>query len=94
MVTHDEAEARRTNRAYLTPDKTRQRMRTVSALQLEAGECVLDAGCGTGLLADDMAALVGPDGRVAGVDISKGMLMLADGRRADLLAFVKLVCHS
>ena len=84
MVAYDEAEARKTDRAYRTPDITRQRMRTLGALQLAAGECVLDVGCGTGLLADDMATLVGADGRVVGVDTSKDMLKLAERRCADL----------
>jgi ubiquinone/menaquinone biosynthesis C-methylase UbiE len=84
MAKYDEAEARKTDRAYLTPDITRQRMRTLGALQLEAGECVLDVGCGTGLLADDMATLVGAGGRVVGVDTSKDMLTLAEQRCADL----------
>jgi arsenite methyltransferase len=84
MVTYDEAEARKTDRAYRTPDITRQRMRTLGVLQLEAGESVLDVGCGSGLLADDMAALVGADGRVIGVDTSKDMLRLAEQRCADL----------
>jgi ubiquinone/menaquinone biosynthesis C-methylase UbiE len=84
MVVYDEAEARKTDRAYLTPDVTRQRMRTLEALHLEAGESVLDVGCGSGLLAYDMATLVGTDGRVVGVDVSEDMLMLAERRCADL----------
>jgi protein-L-isoaspartate O-methyltransferase len=84
MVAYDEAKARKTDLAYQTPDITRQRMRTLGALQLEAGERVLDVGCGTGLLVDDMAKLVGAGGRVIGVDTSKDMLMLAERRCADL----------
>ena len=44
MIAYDEAEARKTDRAYRTPDITRQRMRMLGALQLAAGECVLDVG--------------------------------------------------
>ncbi len=84
MVVYDEAEAEKTDRAYLTPDVTRQRMRTLEALHLEAGESVLDVGCGSGLLAYDMATLVGTNGRVVGVDVSEDMLMLAERRCADL----------
>lgn len=84
MVTYNEAEARRIDRAYLTPDITRQRMRTLEALQLAPGESVLDVGCGTGLLAEQMAALVGASGRVAGVDASADMLARARRRCADL----------
>lgn len=84
MVIYDEAEARRTDRAYRTPDVTRQRMRTLEALQLEAGEAVLDAGCGSGLLTEDIAALVGEAGRVVGIDVSRDMLVLAEQRCAGL----------
>ena len=84
MIAYDETEARRTDRAYLTPDVTRQRMRTLEALQLKAGEFVLDIGCGSGLLAYDMATLVGEGGRVTGIDNSQDMLTLAERRCADL----------
>ena len=84
MITYDQTEAEKTDRTYLTPDVTRQRMRTLEALQLKAGEFVLDVGCGTGLLAHDMATLVGAGGRVVGVDNSQDMLMLAEQRCADL----------
>ena len=84
MVAFDEAAAKKTDRAYRTPDVTRQRMRTLEALQLKAREFVLDVGCGSGLLADDMAGLVGPDGHVVGIDASPDMLALAEQRCADL----------
>lgn len=83
MVDYDEAEAEKTDRAYQTFDVVRQRLRTLEALQLKAGESVLDVGCGTGLLAHDMAGLVGGDGRVTGIDISEDMLALAGQRCAD-----------
>jgi ubiquinone/menaquinone biosynthesis C-methylase UbiE len=84
MISYDKAEAKKTDRAYQTPDVTRQRMRTLEALQLKARESVLDVGCGSGLLADDMAGLVGPDGRVVGIDASPDMLSLAERRCGDL----------
>jgi len=84
MVEFDEAEAKKTDRAYQTPDVTRQRMRTLEALQLRARESVLDVGCGSGLLAHDMAGLVGADGHVVGVDVSQDMLNLAEARCGDL----------
>ena len=84
MITYDGAEARKTDRAYMTPDVTRQRMRTLEALRLQAEESVIDIGCGSGLLAENMAALVSEGGRVVGVDSSPDMLALAERRCADL----------
>jgi ubiquinone/menaquinone biosynthesis C-methylase UbiE len=49
----------------------------VRALDLEAGERVLEIGFGTGTEVLDLAARVGPGGRVAGIDISPGMLAVA-----------------
>lgn len=83
MVAYDEAEAKKTDRAYQTFDVVRQRMRTLEALQLTAREGVLDVGCGSGLLAQDMAVLVGEAGRVTGIDVSEDMLALAKQRCAD-----------
>ena len=42
-----------------------------------AGERVLDVACGTGILAREMAARVGPTGRVSGLDLNEGMLAVA-----------------
>ncbi len=84
MVEYDEAEAIETDRVYLTPEIARQRSCTLAALALRAGEHVLDAGCGTGLLALDIANVVGPAGKVIGVDISEPMLAFAERRCAGL----------
>jgi arsenite methyltransferase len=42
--------------------------RLVADLAIQPGERVLDVGCGTGLLAEHLADLVGPQGRVVGID--------------------------
>jgi SAM-dependent methyltransferase len=84
MMEYDEKAARATERSYLEPEIVRQRIRTLDALALRAGERVLDVGCGPGLLAHDMALQVGVAGRVVGVDKSEAMLKLAQQRCAHL----------
>jgi ubiquinone/menaquinone biosynthesis C-methylase UbiE len=51
--------------------------RVVEMAELHEGESVLDVGTGTGLAAFLAAKLVGPTGRVLGVDLSDGMLSVA-----------------
>lgn len=54
------------------------------------GEAVLDLGCGAGFDAFIAADLVGPRGRVVGVDLSPEMLAVAEtGRRAAGLGHVQ-----
>jgi ubiquinone/menaquinone biosynthesis C-methylase UbiE len=64
-------------------------IRTAKALMLErlrlrCGDRVLDAGCGTGADVVELAGLVGPAGRVVGVDISDVMIATATRRAAGL----------
>lgn len=57
-----------------------------SALGLEAGQTVLEMGCGTGANLPHLGEQVGPDGRVIGLDVTRKMLERARGRGdADLL---------
>lgn len=44
---------------------------------LQAGEVVVDVGCGTGAAARFAAAYVGPSGRVIGIDVNAGMIEVA-----------------
>jgi ubiquinone/menaquinone biosynthesis C-methylase UbiE len=46
----------------------------IERAELQAGQRVLDAACGTGIVARLAAAQVGSTGRVAGLDINAGML--------------------
>jgi len=84
MVTYDRKAAQDTERSYLTPEIIRQRSLTLDALSLQAGEQVLDAGCGTGLLLEQMARSVGDSGQAVGVDYSPDMLDMACRRCQDL----------
>jgi demethylmenaquinone methyltransferase/2-methoxy-6-polyprenyl-1,4-benzoquinol methylase len=54
----------------------------VAALSLQPGESVLELGFGTGNEILDLAGLVGPKGKVAGIDISSGMLAVAKQKLA------------
>jgi ubiquinone/menaquinone biosynthesis C-methylase UbiE len=51
----------------------------LAAARLRAGESVLDVGCGTGPTTIAAARLVGPTGRVRGLDVSGDMLAAAAG---------------
>jgi len=49
------------------------------ALDLEAGDTVVDFGCGPGVNFPALREAVGPDGRVVGVDVTRPMLERARG---------------
>lgn len=81
---YDADAARRLEAIYATPDIVDQRRRTLQTIALRPGECVLDIGVGPGYLAFEMANVVGPRGRVCGIDTSEPMLDLARRRCAGL----------
>ena len=88
------AAARKLEAAYLTPDVVEQRRATLRALGLRPGERVLDVGSGPGLLAAEMAQVVGLAGHVIGIDVSDAMLALGQRRCVNIsgtgrLGFVK-----
>jgi arsenite methyltransferase len=67
---------------YLTPDVVAQRARVIDLLAPEMGERVLDVGVGPGLLAVDLARLVGETGKVLGLDLAPAMIAAASARLA------------
>jgi SAM-dependent methyltransferase len=57
--------------------------RLIERCKLNAGERVLDIGCGAGAISLDLAISVGPQGSVVGIDVSEQLLDLADRRRIE-----------
>jgi ubiquinone/menaquinone biosynthesis C-methylase UbiE len=49
----------------------------IEAADLKPAECVLDLGCGTGIVARQVASRVGATGQVTGIDVSPNMLTVA-----------------
>jgi ubiquinone/menaquinone biosynthesis C-methylase UbiE len=80
---YDEAAARQLEEIYLSADVVAQRARTMALLGLKPGERVLDIGSGPGFLCTDMAAAVGPQGKVRGIDISPMMVARAAARNPE-----------
>jgi len=55
----------------------RKRQQAIELLQLQPGETVLDAACGTGSAPGQLQHAVGPGGRVVGVEQSPEMIAIA-----------------
>jgi SAM-dependent methyltransferase len=62
------------------PAVSREKSRSLALLDLRAGDSCLDVGCGTGPELAALAAIVGPGGRVVGVDRSEALTAAARGR--------------
>jgi ubiquinone/menaquinone biosynthesis C-methylase UbiE len=73
-------QARQLEAIYSTADVVAQRDETLRLLAITPAESAIDVGCGPGFLCESMADLVGPRGRVLGVDISPDLVALARSR--------------
>ncbi len=82
-ISFDGEAAKRVDRIYQTPEVIAQRDFTLGHLALNTGDRVLDVGCGPGLLALQMADIVGPEGSVVGLDPSADMRAIAESRCED-----------
>ena len=71
-----------TSRLYPAPGYPQrgQRLRAVQALGLRAGDSVIDMACGTGLNFPLIQEVIGPGGRIVGVDLTDAMLAKAQNR--------------
>jgi ubiquinone/menaquinone biosynthesis C-methylase UbiE len=58
------------------------RLRAVGALDLHRGDSVVDVACGTGRNFALIEELIGPEGRIVGVDLTDAMLARAEDRIA------------
>lgn len=56
----------------------------VDCARVRQGQSVLDVACGTGVVARTARDVVGPDGRVVGVDLNAAMLDVARDARPDV----------
>jgi ubiquinone/menaquinone biosynthesis C-methylase UbiE len=71
-----------TSRLYPVPGYPHRalRLRAVRALGLREGDSVIDIACGTGLNFPLIQDVIGPDGRIVGVDLTDAMLARAQDR--------------
>jgi demethylmenaquinone methyltransferase/2-methoxy-6-polyprenyl-1,4-benzoquinol methylase len=71
-----------TSRFYPAPGypQRAQRVRVIEALGLRPGDSVIDIACGTGLNFALIEDVIGPDGRIVGVDLTDAMLAQAQER--------------
>ena len=71
-----------TNLLYPVPGYPHRalRLRSIRALGLRPGDTVIDMACGTGLNFPLLEAVIGPDGRIIGVDLTDAMLARAQDR--------------
>ena len=56
---------------------------SLAAAEVSAGNRVLDAGCGSGLLLPALLDRIGPSGRIVALDSARRMLAIAARRHAD-----------
>ena len=55
----------------------------IEMMKLKAGDMVLDVGCGTGRQAMHVSDIIGPDGKLFGLDPSSYRIQIATGKAKD-----------
>ncbi len=70
------------DKSHALPTAQSYKQGIIEHLALQEGAAILDVGCGTGQDAQDLARVVGPRGRVVGIDNSETMLDAARARVA------------
>lgn len=84
MVDFNASKAQSADLAYQSPGIVNQRLKTLKAMAINAGDRVIDIGCGTGLSLREIAIAVGQQGQAVGLDPSQNMLDIAADRCSDL----------
>lgn len=79
----DEKLSRRLEAMYSAPDVLGRRKAVLQALAPRSAERIIDIGSGPGLMAVELAEVVGERGKVCGVDTSESMIAISNARRAD-----------
>ena len=72
--------AKSLNQTYAAPEIALQRKKTIEAVNIQAGESILDIGCGTGFLTSDMAPIVTESGQIIAIDPKPTMVKAAKQR--------------
>lgn len=75
--------SRRLETMYLSPDIVARRRAVLRALAPRDAERIVDIGSGPGLMAAELADLVGERGNICGVDSSESMIALSSARCAN-----------
>jgi arsenite methyltransferase len=83
-LTFDASAAKAIEAIYRTPDVVARRARVIDLLAPVPGERLLDVGVGPGLLAEDLARLIGAAGRMVGLDLAPAIVAAASARLAGL----------
>lgn len=67
------------NSLEMEPLRAPRLRQVIQSLDLPAGSCGLDAGCGIGLQACLLAEVVGPGGHITGIDLDPALIQYGNG---------------
>ena len=82
QIAFDQRTAEQLEAMYRRRDVLRRRELVRDALACASGDRVIDVGCGPGFYVAELRDVVGPSGRIVGIDTSTAMLAVAARRSA------------